>query len=41
MDLINHIIHALTEAHPSHPMLIHFPIALTGAGALFILLAAA
>ena len=40
MDLINRIIHALTEVHPLHPMLVHFPIALTGAGALFILLAA-
>lgn len=40
MDLINRIIHALTETHPLHPMLVHFPIALTGAGALFILLAA-
>ena len=40
MDLINRIIHALTQTHPIHPMLVHFPIALTGAGALFILLAA-
>jgi uncharacterized membrane protein len=40
MDLINRIIHALTQIHPIHPMLVHFPIALTGAGALFILLAA-
>ena len=40
MDLINRIIHALTEVHPLHPMFVHFPIALTGAGALFILLAA-
>jgi len=40
MDLINRIIHTLTEVHPLHPMLVHFPIALTGAGALFILLAA-
>ncbi len=39
MDFINRVIHALTELHPLHPMLVHFPIALTGAGALFILLA--
>lgn len=40
MELINRIIHALTELHPTHPMLVHFPIALTGAAFLFILLAA-
>ncbi|NOT03398.1 MAG: hypothetical protein HOP27_02240 [Anaerolineales bacterium] len=40
MEFINQVIHALTETHPLHPMLVHFPIALTGAGALFILLAA-
>ena len=39
MELIQRIIHALTQLHPLHPMLVHFPIALTGAGALFILLA--
>jgi len=39
MDLINRIIHALTELHPTHPMFVHFPIALTGAAFLFILLA--
>jgi uncharacterized membrane protein len=39
MELIQRIIHAVTELHPLHPMLVHFPIALTGAGALFILLA--
>src|SRR5688572_8087210 len=39
MDLISRIIHAITELHPLHPMLVHFPIGLTGAGALFILLA--
>ena len=31
MELINRIIHALTELHPTHPMFVHFPIALTGA----------
>ena len=40
MELINRVIHALTELHPTHPMLVHFPIALTGAAFLFILLAA-
>ncbi len=40
MDFINRIIHALTELHPTHPMFVHFPIALTGAAFLFILLAA-
>ena len=39
MELLNRFIHALTELHPLHPMLVHFPIGLTGAGALFILLA--
>ncbi len=39
MDLINRIIHALTDLHPTHPMFVHFPIALTGAAFLFILLA--
>jgi uncharacterized membrane protein len=39
MDFINRLIHAVTEVHPLHPMLVHFPIALTGAAFLFILLA--
>ena len=39
MELIARIFHALTELHPTHPMLVHFPIALTGAAFLFILLA--
>jgi uncharacterized membrane protein len=39
MDFINRVIHALTEVHPTHPMLVHFPIALSGAAFLFILLA--
>jgi uncharacterized membrane protein len=37
--LIQRIIHALTELHPTHPMFVHFPIALTGAAFFFILLA--
>jgi uncharacterized membrane protein len=39
MDFINRVIHALTELHPTHPMIVHFPIALTGAAFLFVLLA--
>jgi uncharacterized membrane protein len=39
MDFINRVIHALTELHPTHPMFVHFPIALTGSAFLFILLA--
>jgi uncharacterized membrane protein len=40
MDFINRVIHALTELHPTHTMVVHFPIALSGAAFLFILLAA-
>ena len=39
MEFINRVIHALTQVHPTHPMVVHFPIALTGAAFLFILLA--
>jgi len=39
MEFINRVIHALTELHTTHPMLVHFPTALTGAAFLFILLA--
>ncbi len=39
MDFIKRVIHALTVLHPLHPMFVHFPIALTGAAFLFILLA--
>lgn len=39
MDFINRLFVALTEVHPTHPMIVHFPIALTGAAFLFILLA--
>lgn len=39
MELINRIIHAITELHPLHAMFVHFPIALTGAAFLFILIA--
>lgn len=40
MEFINRVIYALTEVHPTHPMVVHFPIALSGAAFLFILLAA-
>ena len=39
MELLNRLIRALTELHPLHPMLVHFPIGLTGASCFFILLA--
>jgi uncharacterized membrane protein len=39
MEFFNRLFVALTELHPTHPMIVHFPIALTGAGFLFILLA--
>jgi uncharacterized membrane protein len=39
MEFINRVIHALTEIHPTHPMVVHFPIALTGAAFLLVLLA--
>jgi uncharacterized membrane protein len=39
MEFFNRLLVALTELHPTHPMIVHFPIALTGAGFLFILLA--
>lgn len=40
MEFIDKVIHAITKVHPIHPMIVHFPIALTGAAALLILLAA-
>ncbi len=39
MDLIQKIIHALTQVHPPHIMFVHFPIALSGAALFFIILA--
>jgi uncharacterized membrane protein len=39
MEFLNRFITAVTETHPIHPMVVHFPIALTGAGLFFILLA--
>jgi uncharacterized membrane protein len=38
MDFINRILNTLTQ-HPVHPMIVHFPIGLTGAALFFILLA--
>jgi uncharacterized membrane protein len=39
MDFILRIFHNLTQVYPPHPMVVHFPIALTGAALFFILLA--
>ena len=39
MDFIRRLFFVLTQVHPTHPMFVHFPIALTGAAFLFILLA--
>ena len=39
MDLIPRIINAVTQLHPLHPMIVHFPIALSGAALLFIIIA--
>lgn len=39
MEFFSRLITALTEVHPTHPMIVHFPIALSGAAFLFILIA--
>jgi uncharacterized membrane protein len=39
MHVILRILHDLTHVYPLHPMVVHFPIALTGAALFFILLA--
>lgn len=39
MDFIERFITAITQVHPTHPMFVHFPIALTGAAFFFVLLA--
>jgi len=39
MEFFNRLLNTLLELHPTHPMFVHFPIALTGAAFLFILLA--
>jgi uncharacterized membrane protein len=39
MNIILRIIHDLTQVHPLHTMIVHFPIALTASALFFILLA--
>ncbi len=39
MNIINQIINAIVNIHPWHSMFVHFPIGLTGAAFLFIVLA--
>ncbi len=39
MDSISQILNTLFVVHPLHPMVVHFPLALTGAALLFYLLA--
>ncbi len=39
MEFLNRLFYALTVTHPFHSLTVHFPIALTGAALLFILLA--
>lgn len=39
MDFFDRFITAITQLHPIHPMMVHFPIALSGAAFVFVLLA--
>lgn len=39
MEFITRFINALVNLHPTHTMTVHFPIGLTGAALLFVLLA--
>ena len=39
IEFINRIIYDITQVHPLHPMIVHFPIGLTGAALFFVLLA--
>jgi uncharacterized membrane protein len=39
MEFLNRLFYNLTQVHPLHTMIVHFPIALTGAALFFILLA--
>ena len=39
MEFITRIVNAIVEIHPLHSMTVHFPIALTGAALLFLVLA--
>ena len=38
MDFFERLVRALTETHPLHAMIVHFPIAFTAAGFLFIII---
>lgn len=39
MEFINRILYNLFEVHPLHTLVVHFPIALTGAALFFVLVA--
>lgn len=39
MDFISEFFHAITQLHPIHAMVVHFPIALSAAAFLFLLIA--
>jgi uncharacterized membrane protein len=39
MEFISRVIHAITVTHPLHSLIVHFPVALTGAALFFFLLA--
>jgi uncharacterized membrane protein len=39
MELINRILYNLLEIHPLHTLVVHFPIALTGAALFFVFIA--
>ena len=39
MEFINRILYNITQVHPLHTLVVHFPIALSGAALLFVLLA--
>jgi uncharacterized membrane protein len=39
MEFVSRVIHAVTVLHPTHVMAVHFPIALTTAALLFVVLA--
>lgn len=39
MEFLNRVITAIADTHPLHPMIVHFPIGLSGAALFFILLA--
>lgn len=39
MEFINRILYNITQVHPLHTLVVHFPIALSGAALFFVLLA--